>query len=464
MQRRRTALWWDATRDMFVLGVRRLRAHMGLTTLLLVGTFLAVGVAAAAPVYLQSIRDLGLTSLVRAADPETLNLEYRVTVPAVASNVEATERQIDAEVDEAAGGIVETRSASQGSPGFTIEAGTSPFAEREDPRAFFRWHTDFEELTTLEAGERPGWDGSGPVPAQVSREAARQFDLVVGDRLTLQPFWLTVPLPTEVVVRGIFAPLAEDPRWIAPETLLLVEENVGVPLWLTRDAFLLLGERTPQMRGALDFVFTTDASMIHGDEADSLGAALTTLDTRLAQRIPNLRQESELPELLAAFGDRFTFAESALLVLVLQLVAVLLLYLVITSAMVAEQRAEEVAWLRSRGASLRRVAGLQLIESLLITAVPVVLGPFIALGLVSLLGFVPPFDEINEGTFVPTRMAPLSWYLALVAGWRSWRSSCRRFGRRATRLSTCASRRAGSRPIGGRGWWRTVRRWRWRRS
>lgn len=416
MRRRRTALWWDATRDMFVLGVRRLRAHMGLTSLLLVGTFLAVGVAAAAPIYLQSIRDLGLTSLVRAADPETLNLEYRVTVPAVASNVEATERQIDVEVDEAAGGIVETRSASQGSAGFTIEAGTSPFVEREDPRAFFRWHTDFEELTTLEAGERSDWDGSGPIPAQVSREAATQFDLVVGDRLTLQPFWLTVSLPTEVVVSGIFAPLAEDPRWIAPETILLVAENVGVPLWLARDAFLLLGERTPQMRGSLDFVFTTDASMIHGDEADGLGAALTTLDTRLAQRIPNLRQESELPELLAAFGDRFTFAESALLVLVLQLVAVLLLYLVITSAMVAEQRAEEVAWLRSRGASLKRVAGLQLVESLLITTVPVVLGPFIALGLVSLLGFVPPFDEINEGTFVPTRMAPLSWYLALVAG------------------------------------------------
>ena len=47
MQRRRTALWWDATRDMLVLGLRRLRAHMGLTALLLVGTFLAVGVAAA---------------------------------------------------------------------------------------------------------------------------------------------------------------------------------------------------------------------------------------------------------------------------------------------------------------------------------------------------------------------------------------------------------------------------------
>ena len=416
MRRRRTALWWDATRDMFVLAVRRLRAHMGLTSLLLVGTFLAVGVAAAAPIYLQSIRDLGLTSLVRAADPETLNLEYRVTVSAVASNVEATERQIDAEVDEAAGGIVETRSASQGSAGFMIEAGTSPFVEREDPRAFFRWHTDFEDLTTLEAGERSDWDGSGPIPAQVSREAATQFDLVVGDRLTLQPFWLTVQLPTEVVVSGIFAPLAGDPRWIAPEKLLLVEENVGVPLWLARDAFLLLGERTPQMRGSLDLVFTTDASMIHGDEADEVGAALTTLDTRLAQRIPNLRQESKLPELLAAFGDRFTFAESALLVLVLQLIAVLLLYLVITSAMVAEQRAEEVAWLRSRGASLKRVAGLQLVESLLITTVPVVLGPFIALGLVSLLGFVPPFDEINEGTLVPTRMAPLSWYLALVAG------------------------------------------------
>ena len=414
--RRNVAREWDAARGIVALSARRLRAHWGLTILLFTGTFLAVGLAAAAPIYLQSIRALGLNSLLREAEPGSLDLRYAITVPAVASNVGETEDLIDTEVQAAAGAVIETRSVTQQSPGYVVQTSTSSLGEESDLRALFRWHTSFTDLTRLDQGEHQTWDGTGAVPAEISQETARQFGLQVGDRITLLPFWLSDPAPTEVVVRGIFTPLRDDPRWIDPDSLLEIRADFGIPLWIRREAFFLLGDVTPQMRGALQVVYFTDATSLHGDEASALGSALATLEIRLAQRVPSLNQTSDLPALLSTFDARFTFAQSSLLVIVLQLVAVLLLYLVITAAMVAEQRTEEVAWLRSRGASIKRVAGLQLVESLMLTALPVALGPLIALGLVSLLGFVPPFDELDQGRFIAARLTPLAWYLALIAG------------------------------------------------
>ena len=63
---------------------------------------------------------------------------------------------------------------------------------------------------------------------------------------------------------------------------------------------------------------------------------------------------------------------------------------------------------------------LHVVEAALLTAPAIVLGPLIGVGLVSLLGFVPPFDEalkeVGFGPFLPAPLPAESWYLALSAG------------------------------------------------
>ena len=141
---------------------------------------------------------------------------------------------------------------------------------------------------------------------------------------------------------------------------------------------------------------------------------------RIAQAIDGVQQETELVDTLVGFRERFQFAQSTLLMIVLQLVGAVLVYAVVASAMLAEQRTEDTAWLRSRGARQRDVAVLHLVEAAMLTAPAIVLGPLIGVGLVSLLGFVPPFDEalkeIGFGPFLPAPLPAESWYLALSAG------------------------------------------------
>ncbi|MYI04712.1 MAG: ABC transporter permease [Chloroflexi bacterium] len=63
---------------------------------------------------------------------------------------------------------------------------------------------------------------------------------------------------------------------------------------------------------------------------------------------------------------------------------------------------------------------LHVVEAAILTAPAIVLGPLIGVGLISLLGFVPPYDQaladIGLGPFLPAPLPAESWYLALGAG------------------------------------------------
>ena len=140
------------------------------------------------------------------------------------------------------------------------------------------------------------------------------------------------------------------------------------------------------------------------------------METRLAQQLPGLAQGSALTSVLVGFRDRFKFAQGTLMMVVLQLVGAVLVYTVIAAAMLAEQRTEDTAWLRSRGARRRDIALLHLVEAAVLTLPAVLLGPLIGMGLVSLLGLVPPFDEALGGGLLPVRLPALAWYVAIGAG------------------------------------------------
>ena len=416
--RRRLARLRELVISWSQLSMRRVAARYRTSTVLLVGAFLAVGFAAAAPIYLQSIRDLGLTSLVQSEDPADLNLKQELTVSTAANPIDATEDLIDAEIRALKSDVVVGSSAALQSPGFVVED-PAPSEESPSPaRALFLTQDGLEDLVVARDGEPlEPWDSVGALPAWITTAAAAHFQLEVGDELTLQPFWLTSPALTKVRVAGLFDPVdADDRRWVGRLRVGEPSDAFGVSLWIPRESLLALAEVSPQMRSSLNIVYFTEAALLNGDQADSLASGLELFETRLAQQIPNLRIDSDLPELLREFETRFAFAESTLLVIVLELVAVLLLYLAIASAMVAEQGTEDYSWLRSRGASQRGIAAIQMVETALLTVPPVVLAPFVGLGLVSLLGFVPPFDELSGGTFVPVRLSATSWYLALVAG------------------------------------------------
>lgn len=402
------------------VGVRRTRRSPGLATLMLAGTLLTVAIAAATPIYLQAIRDVGLDRVLADASPGSLDLRFETDdLGASPAPVASLEGDLDREVSAAAGTVATDTSTYLRTATFVAREPSEPFSATGAGRqAFVQWQSGFETLVELVDGTlEAAWDGAGAMPVLIAQAGAEASGVGVGDDLLLQPFWLAQRAETAARVVGVFAPRdAADPRWVGPSRQF-ASPGGDLALWAPRATLLeSLPAHAPQMRVSLVDVHFVDTAGISEANARPLEERLRVLARRIAERAPTVRQTTALPDLLTDFRARFTFAESTLLVIAVQVAAIAVLALVIASAMSAEHRTEDLAWLRSRGAGRPYTVVVQLTEATLTTLPAVVAGPLIALGLVALLGYVSPFDSFTQDGLLPVRLPAEAYWLALATG------------------------------------------------
>lgn len=413
----------ETARELGRLALRRIASAPRLSTVLLIGALLAVGLASSAPIFIEAVRDLGLRQTLADADPATLDLRFNQTnVTADPTSVDDVESLINEEVTAAAASLTVGRMTALRTGGYILRTEDEPFDPPDADHATFVAQSDVSQLSEVVAGRAPEVSGE-LVEVMVERAQAQQFGLEVGDERLAQPFWLGTAHETRVRVVGIVEPSADERRWSTLDPLFLPIAALDTELrfWTTREGILgILAEQSPTLRLSLLQRFRTDLHGASAAEASAAAEALQQMTRRISQSVDGIQQETELVDTLVGFSRRFQFAQSTLLMIVLQLVGAVLVYAVVAAAMLAEQRTEDTAWLRSRGARQRDVAVLHIVEAAILTAPAIALGPLIGMGLVSLLGFVPPFDEALAGTgagpFLPVPLPIESWYLALGAG------------------------------------------------
>ncbi len=407
------------TAEIVRLGLRRVLSAPRLSAVLLIGSLLAVALAASAPIFIEAVRDLGLRQILRDAEPADLDLRFLQNgLAADRTAIEDVRDVLASEATDAASGLIVGDTFALRSGGYIISAAD----QSDDTRlhATFASQSDLERVAQVSDGRLPQpARADGAIEIALERAQADAFGLRVGDQLSAQPFWLGAPAPSRAVVVGIFEPPAELRDWSTLDVgfLPLSARDTELRFWTTQDALLgRLANQSPTLRVALLQRFQLDTSDLVAETAEAAGQRLEIMETRLAQQLPGVDQTSQLTDLLTRFRERFRFAQGSLMMVVLQLVGAVLVYSVIAAAMLAEQRTEDTAWLRSRGARRRDIALLHIVEAAVLTLPAVALGPLIGMGLVSLLGFVPPFDETLGGGLLPARLPPLAWYVALGAG------------------------------------------------
>ena len=130
----------------------------------------------------------------------------------------------------------------------------------------------------------------------------------------------------------------------------------------------------------------------------------------------------EFEAALAQFRNASTFSQIPILLLLLQVAGVVAFYIVVLTALARERQAQEIAVYRSRGASTSQLLGLTLAEGLLIAVPAALLGPLLAVLAVSALGYTPAFAQITGGDALPASfsedallLAAAGAVLALVA-------------------------------------------------
>jgi hypothetical protein len=121
---------------------------------------------------------------------------------------------------------------------------------------------------------------------------------------------------------------------------------------------------------------------------------------------------SPIEQRLESFVKDLSFTQVPILMLLAQVVGIALFYVVIVSGVQVAQRREELFSMRSRGASIFQVISHTAVEGILLAIVAAAVAPFIAIGVIGLLGYTPVFEPLTGGAAIPTTLTDMAFLLS----------------------------------------------------
>jgi hypothetical protein len=433
------------------LVLQRLVAGWRLLAVLAFGILIAATLLAISPVYTRVMSDLGLeASLKQQIGSSSRNGFVRFGLP-LGSPESATERGALATIlSDEVGWLSASEVRFSALPFLTLARPGQPFPAgnlSSLPQARVVTASGLEDHVRVIDG-RLASAATSPtqLEAVISSQSAQFLNAKPGDRVeaafrfddcnrpppTMDPVELQARarfpcLPTtsvekrlSFVIAGVVEQLdAAEPYWSAAPAqfpvLSMQPENPPPPLITVMVPEESFYKALPLVSAGLasEFRLTTfaDLSRLNSANLPQVREALDRLRGRLTERgaIPDLAMQSPL----ADYQSRASFNQVPLLLLLLQVVGIAIYYVLLVSSLLAERRSEEIAMLRSRGASVGQVVALSAGEAAILGLGAAILAPFLASVAVAALGKTSTFESISGGGFLPFTIVPASFLFAL---------------------------------------------------
>ncbi|MER7457769.1 FtsX-like permease family protein [Micromonospora sp. NPDC126480] len=358
--------------------VRRVRAFAAQAGLLAALSLVAAVLLTAGPQLTTEYADRGLRNEV-AALPHLIR-DVTVSTQQLTGGVGAAPAQLDrlaAALPAPLPGLVDKRwQASTIDPdSFTARGDAPPMNGGAVKQVGVTAQTGVTDAADLRAGAWPRSTDGQPAQVAVSERVAEVLALSPGDRLR---FSGRGPRPAEAVVSGVFAPhRSTDPVWddlrYALDPFVPADDGEPYIAVVVTDpagaAALSVGTATPL---TFSWRYRLDPDRL---DTSNLGAVTTAVaETRRTRWLPGSVVQTGLDTAGVRFAEQLAAVRALVAVVQAGLVASLLGLILLAAALTVQRRREELALLRSRGASLGAVGRRLAAEAMLVQPVAVAVG------------------------------------------------------------------------------------------
>jgi putative ABC transport system permease protein len=220
------------------------------------------------------------------------------------------------------------------------------------------------------------------IPVVMNQTTADELHFKVGDRLIYSDVEQYNPNGVIVKIVGLWQPI-----------------NSNEEYWLY-DPFLYNNVLFVNERNLFDRVFTQlvkaphefswyaifDSDAIHTINESRVLSGLQFIYTRANIIMPGVTEYPTLMATLGEFQDRAFLLNLLLFVLSVPMVVVVLYYIATSIGMIIDRQRNEIALLKSRGASTLQIVSIYLSEGLMLGAFALIVGPLIGMGVAELIG------------------------------------------------------------------------------
>jgi hypothetical protein len=404
-----------------------------------IGSILVATIGASIPLYTGAIAQVGMIQNFEQQPPSEIHIATRIAVKGADADAEgqnldaqwtAYTEQLQAESDAVFGGklrgwVAQLSSFAEMQPTLVMQNG-------EDIPARLRVAHYPDELIQIVEGTAPHELSNDPdtdIEAALNITVASQLGLNVGDVITLdQRGWESSHL-IRVRITGLAIPnedlalLPLDPLRVGASRDGEVESN----LLTTRQSFLMVAaEFLPDVSFTEQWWLLFDHERLSFSDVEIAQDALNDfnrgsidlLDSSDPNR--NFKYDTRLIPILDDYQEEVTVLNAPFGLLLLQVAALALFFLVVMAALVRRAERREVAMLQSRGAYNWQIVFLRGLEALTISVITVMVAPFIAREL--LIWIVPvltPIEalslDLKASAFIYAAGAGVASWLVLMA-------------------------------------------------
>lgn len=272
-----------------------------------------------------------------------------------------------------------------------------------------------QHITVLE-GRFPRYSPDGPIEVLVDEQQANELGLQVGEQYNLFARdqvvnGATTTLTLPVSVAGIFkATDATEEYWfIKPGAL---KERLMVP----EETFVqrVSPALTNEIYSAFWFI-AADGSRVRPEQAMTIVNRIQRYEISADQALPKTRLMVSPADALYAYQTSANRLTLLLFAYSIPIFGLLLAFISMTAGMTVERQRNEIAVLRSRGATAWQIAGITAAESLLMGAVTLLISLPLSGAIVSLIGRTRSFLDFSGSTRLELSWTVTTLYFGLGA-------------------------------------------------
>ena len=280
-------------------------------------------------------------------------------------------------------------------------------------------------------------------------ESAKTMQIDVGDIYPARPYWEDEHKRLDILVTGLYERVdPEAAHWRIQNAAFNSRTNTlqFARFVVPRETILeAVGVYFPNMGSDYSWWLNVDPEQIKATETGSIRNTIESTERELKAIVDGFYLVSDLPQVLRAFETDLFFNRLPMLIVMILIVLVVLYYVVILASLLVDTQKNEIALLKTRGATSRQILGVFIIEASLLAIIAASTGPFIAMLGVKFIGILPIYSELNNGNPLPVQLTFHAFQMALLGAilglFALFIPSLR-----ATRLGLLASRVTRARP------------------
>lgn len=429
----------------YVMAVGRAVSGWRLELVLFGGILLAVSLMASGVIFSDLLANAALRDALARAEPQDVNLVVRTfssqdDPPDVSGRARAFEER-DLFVEQSVIAPIEPylkeRSRYIETATFFFQGRPHLETDRDTrPRGQIYHLTGLAERARLLQGQWPSGTGSPalrqaqdsrqvqePVNVAVDRLGAELLQMDVGEIMEVFPATIfDDAIPIQVRIAGIFQLNdPEDEFWYGLSYASSRKDDrwTLIPLYTAEEPLIteVLGSY-PSLYAETTWHLFPDHERLRAERIVDVQGLIAGIERGVSVGLKNSSYSIRLDTLLRDFEEELLLARLPLLLILFLVVGILVYYLSLVAGLIVRSRSIEIAMLKSRGATVWQLGVLGLGEGLLLAIPAVVAGPFLALGIVELLGVIFFRFSGTEGilTGIPVELSLPAFLMGIAGG------------------------------------------------